>query len=219
MTSPSSAKALSDFIDAWNAGRRPRVDDYLDRVPEPERDELADQLGLWLELAPTPDFSAAQREAIRAEPVVARVQAAVDSDAGLLALELPRLRARRSLSVRDVASALVAGLALAPGDVDRTEDYLQRVESGSHDATKLSRRLLDALAGALGASTESLRNAATLSGAAFRPSTAGGTLFRADPDAGQWVEADLEALTMAAMAPAPETQDEVDRLFCGGWEA
>jgi hypothetical protein len=49
---------LSEFIDAWNAGQRPRMREYLGRVPEgPQRDELAQQLSTWLEMAPTPTFS------------------------------------------------------------------------------------------------------------------------------------------------------------------
>ena len=42
-------QVLSDFIDAWNAGGRPRVRDYLARVPEAERDALADEISTWLE--------------------------------------------------------------------------------------------------------------------------------------------------------------------------
>ena len=50
-------RVLSEFIDDWNAGRRPQVDEYLERVPEPERAELADQLMTWLEVAPTPTYA------------------------------------------------------------------------------------------------------------------------------------------------------------------
>jgi serine/threonine protein kinase/formylglycine-generating enzyme required for sulfatase activity len=38
------------FEDAWQAGRRPRLEDYLDAVPEPERSDLFREL-LFLELA------------------------------------------------------------------------------------------------------------------------------------------------------------------------
>lgn len=43
---------LSDFIDDWNAGRRPRVPEYLDRAAPSERDELAARLAEWLAVAP-----------------------------------------------------------------------------------------------------------------------------------------------------------------------
>src|SRR5690242_9677049 len=65
---------LSEFIDAWNAGRRPRVREYLARLPDgPDRDELAEQLSTWLEVAPTPDYDNATRARIAAEPTVAQV--------------------------------------------------------------------------------------------------------------------------------------------------
>ena len=71
-------RILSEFIDAWNAGRRPRARQYLARVPEgPQRDELADRLAIWLETAPAPRHDAATREAIRADPIVQSVLAAV----------------------------------------------------------------------------------------------------------------------------------------------
>jgi hypothetical protein len=40
---------LSDFVDAWNAGRRPGALEYLARAPEgAERDALADLITSWL---------------------------------------------------------------------------------------------------------------------------------------------------------------------------
>jgi len=44
---------LGEFIDAWKAGQRPVVDEYLERVPAAERDELAEQLLSWLSIAPS----------------------------------------------------------------------------------------------------------------------------------------------------------------------
>ena len=52
----STEKVLGEFIDAWKAGERPEVDDYLQRVPESDRDELAEQLLSWLSVAPTPAY-------------------------------------------------------------------------------------------------------------------------------------------------------------------
>ncbi len=64
-------QVLSDFMDAWNAGRRPRVREYLARLPDgPEREELADQITDWLEVAPTPEYDADTRASIAREPVV-----------------------------------------------------------------------------------------------------------------------------------------------------
>ena len=61
-------RVLSEFIDAWNAGRRPRVRDYLARLPDgPAREELADAITDWLSVAPAPAYSDRARREIRAE--------------------------------------------------------------------------------------------------------------------------------------------------------
>ena len=212
-------QVLSEFIDAWNAGRRPRVRDYLRRVPEgTARDDLAEQITTWLEVAPPPAHDAAARAEIRREPIVARVFESVGDDAGLWPTVVPALRARAGLSVRDVAARLVEAVGLGRGDEERTADYLERLERGELPASRVSRRLLDALGGLLGASGGTLADAAGY-GRGLRPATMGAALFRAEGGAQQWVAADIEALSRAAMTPAPPAMDEVDRLFTGGPDA
>jgi transcriptional regulator with XRE-family HTH domain len=207
-------QVLSDFIDAWNSGRRPRVLDYLAQVPEgPERDRLADEITMWLEVAPTPAYDERTRAEIRAEPSVRRVFDAVGEHAGLWPDLLPRLRERAGLSLRDLAARLVERFAL--DDADRAAAYLGRLERGEFEPARVSRRLLDALGEALGASGGTLRDAATF-GSGLRPATAGGTLFRADEEADEQVARDIAALSRAAMTPAPAPLDELDRLFMGG---
>lgn len=214
----SPEQVLSEFVDAWAAGRRPSVADFVDRVPEERRPELAAQIGAYLSVAPVPAYAPAEREAIRTEPVVRRVLAATEQEAGMLATELVRLRARRDLSVRDLAARVVASVGLAPAAVDRTEDYLARTERNELDPGRMSGRLFAALGEALGVSAAALADAAALRAGAFRPATAG-TAFRAvEPASAEMARQDLDALTAAAMAPAPSALDEVDRLFVGGPE-
>jgi transcriptional regulator with XRE-family HTH domain len=210
---------LSDFIDAWNAGRRPRVRDYLARAPEgPLRDELADLIGFWLETAPAPALDEAARARVRAEPAVSQVLGAAGADAGLWPRLVPGLRAKAGLTIGEVAARIVERFGLGRGDEERAVDYLERMERGELEPARVSRRLLDALADLLGASAATLTDAGAL-GQSWRPAAAGGTLFRADADAGDWVAADIEALSRAAMAPAPRELDELDRLFVGGPDA
>ena len=212
-------QVLSDFIDAWNAGQRPRTLEYLRRVPDgPDREQLAEQITAWLELAPTPDYDAGARSAIRAEPAVAAVLAGADADAGLWPATVPRLRARAGLSIRDVAARLVERFSLGEAAVERTADYLQRLERGELEPSRVSRRLLDALGGLLGVPGSALADAGSF-GRGFRPAAAGGTIFRAAPHAERWVAQDIEALSQAAMSPAPPELDELDRLFIGGPDA
>src|SRR5688500_5523012 len=61
-------RLLNEFIEAWNAGRRPDVDEYVERAPERERNELAGLIGAFLEIAPTPAYSSVQLEELRNDP-------------------------------------------------------------------------------------------------------------------------------------------------------
>src|SRR4051812_30662903 len=111
--SASPQQLLSEFIDDWNAGRRPDVRVYLQRLPAgAPRDELAEQLGQWLQMAPTPPYDERARAAIRAAPVVQRVLAAASADAGLWPAVLPALRERSRLSPAQVASRLAERFGL-----------------------------------------------------------------------------------------------------------
>jgi transcriptional regulator with XRE-family HTH domain len=212
-------QVLSDFIDAWNAGRRPRVREYLQRVPEgAERDELADQITTWLEVAPTPEYDEAAGAQIRAEPMVQHVFEAVDDDAGLWPAMLPRLRARAGLSMRDVAAQIVSRFGLGGGDEERADDYVQRLERGELEPSRVSRRLLDALGELLGVGGGTLADAGRL-GVTVRLTAPGGTLFRAEGRTEEWVAHDIEALSEMALTPAPPAMDELDRLFIGGADA
>ncbi len=200
---------LGEFIDAWNAGRRPDVGAYLERAPEGDRDELAAQLDGWLQIAPTPAYDDATRRAIAAEPAL---RAALDAAAAMrspLSVRLPTLRERAGLAVRDVARRLVSVFDL--DDEQRATEYLERIERDELDTSRVSRRVLDALAAILGADRDQLAPgpAALAGGQAF---------FRAEEDAGQWIAEDIDALSRAALAPAPASapMDELDRLFLGG---
>jgi hypothetical protein len=215
----TTEQLLSEFIDAWNAGRRPRVREYLARLPNgPERDALAEDLDRWLEFAPTPAYDEPARAAIVAEPAVARVRAAADADAGLWPELVPVLRERAGLSVAELAAQLVERCALDRRDTERTTGYLQRLERGGLDPARMSRRLTDALAGILGLAGDALADAGTYNRGLRPAAAAGGALFRAAPDAADLRE-DFELLARAARSPAPPPLDELDRLFTGGPDA
>jgi transcriptional regulator with XRE-family HTH domain len=203
-------KLLSEFVDAWNAGERPHVDDYLERAAPAERDELAERLEEWLLVAPSPAYSEQVLEHIRAEPAFAAALAEIEAEPELWPEVLPRLRERAGLRLQDLASRITAAFGLA-GEEDRAARYLERMERGDLDPSRVSRRLLDALGTALGVSGETLGRAG-----GFRPAAPGHALFRAESAAGARFEDDLEALSQAALAPAPPPMDELDRLFVGG---
>ena len=204
-------RVLSEFMDAWNAGRRPDVEDYLERVAPEQRRELADEITNWLTWAPAPDYDEATYERIRVDPLVREVVAAVDRPAGLWPSLLPRLRARARLSVADVATAISKALGIA-GREEKAARYLQEMESGTLEPSGVSRRVLDALARVLGVAGSDLEAAGDL-GWTPRPSA---TLLRADPGVGEETTQHLEILAEAMAAPSEEPWDEVDELFRGG---
>lgn len=206
---------LSDFIDAWNAGDRPRVGDYLARAAPAQRAELAARLEDWLVVAPTPDYGDRAREEIRQEPALRLALAEIATEPGLWPELLPRLRERAGLALGDLAARVTAAFGLG-GEEPRAERYLERMERGDLDAARVSRRLLDALGAALGVPAETLARAGTPHPA---PAAPGQALFRAAPGTAASFEDDLEALSRAAMAPAPAPLDELDRLFVGGPDA
>lgn len=67
---PDIAQLLGEFIDDWNAGRRPDVTKTLNKAAPSDRDKLADLLMTWLRIAPTPMYDEATLEEIRNEPVL-----------------------------------------------------------------------------------------------------------------------------------------------------
>ena len=207
-------KLLSEFIDAWNRAERPRVDDYLARAAPGERDELAERLDDWLLLAPTPEYGADALEAIRADPAFAGALAEIEAHPGAWPEVLPRLRERAGVRVRDLAGRVTAAFGLS-GQEERAEQYLERMERGELDPTRVSRRLLDFVGAALGVTGTDLARAGGLRLAA----APGQAMFRAEREAATRFEDDLEALSQAAMAPAPPPMDELDRLFVGGPDA
>jgi hypothetical protein len=211
-------QVLSEFMDDWNAGRRPDVDDYLVRVPAAERDELAEQLMTWLTIAPTPDYDDATRAQIRADPAVQAAIAAAQ-ESGAWPELLPRLRERAGLDVRGLAARVLSAVGLTAGGKDdeaRAADYLGQMEAGELDAARVSRRLLDALGRVLGVDGGMLAGAGLVGRGLQEPSAA--LMFRTEGPADEDVAAELDALSRAAFAPAPEPLDEVDRLFLGGPE-
>jgi len=130
---------LSEFIDAWSAGQRPNVDEYVVRVPAEEQDALGEELATFLTFAPTPAYSDAALTAIRAEIGETR------NEANLIGALLAHLRSRLRVSTGDVAAELMDDLGLDKQQVPKASGYLERLESGSLDPTRVSRRVFEAL--------------------------------------------------------------------------
>jgi hypothetical protein len=184
----------------------------LDRAEPGEREALRVLLADWLAIAPTPALTPPAAEAVAADPILRDALAATGRDAGAWPELLPRLRRQAGLSVRAVAERVVAAFGLR-GDEDRAAGYLERMERGDLDASRVSDRLLAALGTVLGVPGEELAEAGTLR---FRPAAAPSALFRADGEPVDALLEDLKLLAEAAAAPAPPPMDDLDRLFLGG---
>jgi hypothetical protein len=203
-------QVLSEFIDAWNAGQRPDVDDYIARVPAEEQVSLGEELAIFLTFAPTPEYSDDALTAIQAE-----IAAAGGAEArGVFATLLSRLRERLGLSTGEVADALVAELDLSKGQTPKTTGYLKRLEGGKLEPARVSRRVFDALGKVFGLSASALEDAADRG--AWSATAAPAAVFRADEDAAARAGRHLEVLADALAVPGGDHRDEVDDLFLGG---
>jgi hypothetical protein len=207
MTKPLE-HALGAFIDDWNAGRGPQLDEYLAAVADGDRAQLAAAVATFMQYAATPAYDDAARSQLDADPALAVARER------LLGPVLPELvrehRAARQLSVSDVARRIANAVGLS-GREERIESYLQRLERAELDGRRLSRRLLDALASVLGADRDALERAS------LRGLAPAGALFRMadDRDAGRVLD-QLEAVADALYAATPPAADEVDDMFLGG---
>jgi transcriptional regulator with XRE-family HTH domain len=210
-------QVLSEFIDAWNAGRRPEVDDYIARVPEAEQAELANDLFAFLTLAPTPEYSEEALAAITAESVVAETLGAGAERAGVLAALIARLRERLGMSTADVAGELVGELGLREEQAPKAAGYLERLEQGRLEPSRISRKVFEALGRLFGVPSRELEDAADYGGwSGGRLAHEAAPVFRADEDAAASVARHLDVLADALAAPGGDKRDEVDDLFLGG---
>jgi hypothetical protein len=204
-------RLLNEFVEAWNAGRRPEVDDFVERAPEGERDELAGLIGAFLEIAPTPAYSPEQLDALRADPTVQAIARVAEDEPG--PTPLPRLRERAKLKRDQVVEALARTLGF-PEKMAKISRYYHQLEIGTITPGQVSQRVVDALADILGVTPNDVEQA----GAFFHlsPEPAAEMFLRRDEYGNEILTAErLEAA--AERAPVPEESwDEVDRLFLGG---
>lgn len=203
-------RLLSEFVDAWNAGERPRVEHFLDQAPADSQHELAERIEAFLDVAPTPDYSAETLRELMREPAVLASVDALEGRAGLWPSLLPRLRRRAQLRRDQVVDGIVERLGIQ-GQEGKAAQYVHELETGTLATAGVSRRVIEALAGVLGASAEELERAADFRGLAMEGAEP--AFLRAAPDA------ETRELRVARATDAAEREwDEVDRLFRGGRE-
>ncbi|MDX6690510.1 MAG: hypothetical protein QOG15_1967 [Solirubrobacteraceae bacterium] len=207
---PDLDTTVSQFIDQWNAGQRPSVENAVAEVAADDRAELRRQLGAFLAVAPTPRYDAETVDALLVTPIVDAAVEAFEGERGAWPVLLPRLRAQAGLSLRELAERVLAAASLTGRNVAKAEDRLREMERGDLDATGVSERLVEVLGRVLSVRAFDLAQvgmpaAATGSKALFRREDARGALG-----------ADLDLLADALATPVPGQEwDEVDELFFG----
>jgi hypothetical protein len=213
MTSPDPL--IEEFIVAWNAGKRPRVDDYLERAPTGERERLAGLINAFLDQAPTPAFSQKTFDEIKREPTVSELAALVDSKAGFWPSLLPRLRRRAELTRDQVVERLADALGVT-GKEAKVKFYYHRMEVGTIEPAGVSRRVLEALSQIFGVKLSEIEEAGDFTG--FGPAASAAPYLRA-ADAREAANLSrmerIEDASLGAPRSGPD-EDEVDRLFLGG---
>ena len=205
-------RILSEFIDSWTAGRRPDIDEHLERAAEEDRPTLLEDITSFISWAPTPGYAEATLDAIRAEPAMVEAFARHRTAEPSWADVLRERRKALSLSTADLAGRLVGQLGLAAKQAAKAERYLEQSERGELDPSRFRPKLLDALAETLQTSRKQLGGAAWRSMAPSAPAAA----FRADTEAAEYIRDDLELLADMAATPSKKDWDEVDELFRGG---
>ena len=209
-------RILSEFIDAWNAGSRPDVDDYIARAPAEQQGELADQLLSFLTFAPTPSYDDDTLAAIRAEPIVAAALAAPAQRGGLLPSLLTSLRERFSMTTPQLASELVDALGL-PTTSSRRPPPTSNAWSTASSSPRASRG---------GSSTRSPASSRSLAASSRAPATSAAGFPPRHP---QRPPCSVPTRTPRGPSaptstcsptrcrrPAAQGRDEVDDLFLGG---
>jgi hypothetical protein len=182
---PDLDHLLDEFAARFARGERPDPRDYLRRAGE-EADELAELIDAFLVAAgpPAPDAE-----------TVALMEAWIAGEPPLL-----ELRRRRGQRREAVVEAILGALGIDPAKRSKVAGHYHRLESGLLDTRRVDRRVLDAIAAAIGATVEEL----TVWAAPSRGTVAAEVYLRsaASPAAG----------VVAFRADVAEP-DEVDVLF------
>jgi hypothetical protein len=196
----------------WLAGLRPGVEHTVTLAPVGSRAELARSLERFLLSAPVPAFDEATLAELAQSQPVREAQRAIGGHAGGWPLLLPALRRQRRLTRRCLAARLAQAIGHEQAS-DRVAMHLHAMESGTTDAARVTRRVLDALGALLGVSGDALERAGHARTAAGPPAPAAAAQrgFAEPPPFSE---------VPPGYHPVPQTAGEewaaVDRLFLGG---
>lgn len=206
---------LEEFAAALESGGSPDPKEWIGRVDEAQRQELAALIDSYLMTAPRRAWDPAAFEGSPAKAAVDRLYESLDGVSGTWPELLPQLRNRARIKRTDLVRRLAEGLGVGGGDaaVEKVAGYYNRMEHGLLPTEGVSGRVIGALAEIVGASAEAIAAA----GAGSRPD-AGETGSVAFARVSSLDEVQAAADGPAGMASSAESpgRDEIDELFTGG---
>jgi hypothetical protein len=202
-----------EFAAAFEAGEGPNPRDFVERASAAERQETEALIDRYLMTAPRRKWDPVAYEHSLAKVAVDQVLESMEGVSGTWPELLPALRKRARIMRRDLVERLARTLGFGEErQVEKIERYYNGMEHGLVPAEGVSARVIDALAGILGADAERIRQAGS------RGQTSPGEVdaVYARLAVADEAYADADAPAAAAAERAPEQPDEIDRLFTGG---
>ena len=214
---------FEQFVDSIRAGRR--IDhlslfEGLDRAGRLELADLMDGFVASERSAPTDldSFEVTRND----DPNLERLGRAMNGVSGLWPAALPRLRNRAQLGRDELVSKLADEIG-TPESREKVEEYYHRMEWGSLPASGVNDKVVDSLAGILGADPADLRKSGDFRGSASRDPAEDQSpaVFARLVGPGQAADAQQAPASPGTGdertdLPSPDDWDETDRLFLGG---
>jgi hypothetical protein len=188
--SDSARELFAEYADAHARGERPRAREFIDRAAAGEREPLAELIDRYV--AAVPARPATEEDVLALEALVAREP------------PLVTLRTRRRLTRAQVVDALLAALGLPAQKRAPLALRYHELETAQLDASRVDRRVWDALATALKARADELARWSRPAPPPLAPAAAPHAAF---------FRAEVAAAAAEPPAPADERDPEVDALF------
>ena len=206
-------RLFEQYISEHRAGGEAAPWAYLEQVEGTDREELAALLDAYLARAPGQEWDAEAFAGSPASQLAEHLSRALNGEAGLWPVMLPRARERAKIERSQVAKRLAAALGVGERE-EKVRNYYHDMEYGLIPASGVSERVLDALGEIVGVAAETIRNAGRALGPGQAP--AAGTAFARTAIADERYEPAPPSVAPASAAAADEPWDEVDELFRGG---
>ncbi len=213
---PDVDQLLTQYIAEHRAGGDADPRAYLDQLAGADRAELEALIDAYLERSPGQRWDPEGYAGSPAERLVESLQESLAGASGSWPVLLPELRHHARIKREQLVERLAAALGVA-GREQKVAYYYNQMEHGRLPPAGVSDRVLDALAGIVGTTKETLRR----TGEAVGPPGAEGNVVYArvapPPQPEYADESGMARPGDAGTAASDRAEpDEVDELFLGG---